>query len=237
MPLPPNHNTVRPPLSPAIRHGGVKSRFIDDSAKYILMPDVDFARPYLAVPGGDSFVWPLGVEGFDIQTSSQLGLHKYLGEIELDVSITHLAEKHIVLSGVFPGWTSDANMRALQSVYEADTPENGKILSLPGIFTNFNFVVGETLSFSRDPESRVQDINYSVSFIKVGLGKRIPPSPDRPPPGGKGRRGRKQHFFTVNSRYYTLRMIARKLWHNANRWSDLYAANRAWFTNNHIPTH
>lgn len=237
--LPSNHNKIKPPLSPALVRGGVRSRFIDDSAKYILMPDEDFARPWLAIPGGDAFVWPLGTEGFELQTQAQLGLHKYLGEIELDVSVVHRAEKHITLSGVFPGWTSDANMRALQAVFEADTPENGKVLSLPGIFTNFNYVTCETLSFNHDEGDRTQDIHYSLSMVKVGLGKRIKQKKRVHHPGkGKGR-GKGKRYFTANNRYHTLRTIARKLFKNVNRWTELYQMNAQWFDNHQppIPTH
>lgn len=201
------------------------------------MPDEDFSRPYLAIPRGHAFVWPLGVEGFEIVTNSQLGLHKYLGEIELDVSVVHRAEKRITLSGVLPGWTSNENMQSLQNIYEQDTPENGKILYLPGIFGRLQYVVGESANFSHAAENRTQDIEYTLTFIKVGLGKKITQRPNRPPPGkGKGK-GKAQRYFTVNNRNYTLRMIARKLWRNANRWTELYQKNARWFDTRKIPTH
>jgi hypothetical protein len=203
------------------------------------MPDEDFSRPYLAVPGGHAFVWPLGVEGFDIITSTTLGLHKYLGEIELDVSVTHRGEKRITLSGVLPGWTSNENMVNLQGIYEADTPENGKILYLPGIFQRLQYVVGESANFKHNPEDRTQDINYSIVFIKVGLGKKIKQRSNHPPPGRKQNKGKAQRYFVANNRYHTLRQIARKLWHNANRWTELYNKNPKWFNNHQppIPTH
>lgn len=235
----PEHNEAKPPLSPAVRHGDGRTRWIDDSAKYLLQPDLDFSRPYLAIPGTPrAFVWPLGIEGFELSGNTTLGIHRYLGEIELDVSIVHKDEMHIRLSGIFPGWTSVENMNALRKIYDADTPERGKILHLPGILPELQYVTGENFTFSHADDERTQDIQYQISFVKhdsrpYRKGERPrKPYPVRKRPKGYGRR-----FFVVTARYNTLRKIAYKLWHNGNRWTELYILNGKWFDKRDIPTH
>jgi hypothetical protein len=234
----PQHNKAKPPLAPSVRHVGQRTRFVSDSAAYILEPDADFSRPYLAIPGTPrAFIWPLGVEGFELAGNTQLGIHRYLGELELDVSIVHKDEMHIRLSGMFPGWTSVENMNALRAIYDADTPERGKILHLPGILPELQYVTGETFTFTHADDDRSQDIVYNISFVKSGSrpykkGERIKPSPIKGTPKGVGRK-----FFTVNSKYNTLRKIALHLFKNGARWTELYNMNAKWFNSRDIPSH
>lgn len=235
----PSHNRARPPLAPSVSHGRGRTRFLDDSAKYILQPDADFDRPYLAIPGTPrAFVWPLGVEGFELAGNTQLGIHRYLGELELDVSLVHKNETHIRLSGVFPGWTSVENMNALRGIYDADTPERGKILHLPGILPELQYVVGENFTFTHADDDRTQDIAYNISFVKTGSrpykkGER----PKKPPPVGKRPRKNARRFFRVNSKHRSLRNIAFKLFHDSRRWPELYVKNSRFYTKHKIPTH
>jgi hypothetical protein len=235
----PQANKAKPPLAPSVSHGRGRTRFLDDSAAYILQPDADFDRPYLAIPGTPrAFVWPLGVEGFELSGNTALGIHKYLGELELDVSVVHKDETHIRLSGIFPGWTSVENMNALRAIYDADTPERGKILHLPGILPELQYVTGENFTFTHADDDRTQDITYNISFVKSGSrpyrkGERPhKPAPVRKPPRGSGKR-----YYRVNSKHRSLRNIAYVLFHNSRRWTELFTLNHAFFDKNHIPSH
>jgi hypothetical protein len=233
------HNNARPPLSPAV--GFSRSRRIEDTARYLLTPDDDFQRPYLAVPGrSEAFVWPLGIEGFELSMETQMGIHRYLGGGDLEVSITHQDETHIMLSGIFPGWTSVENMNALRRIYNMTTPASGKILHLPGILPRLQFVVGENCRFSHAEEDRTQDLAYQVSFIRVGLGRTVglgEPVPTSQPsePSGSASRGSSSRIFVTTVTYNTLRKIAMKLFGNVSRWSDVYAKNASYFDALDIP--
>lgn len=237
-------NRTKPPLSPMAR----RSSFVggdEDTAKYMRVPDDDFERPYLAVPGGIAFIWPLGVEGFEITNSAELGKHKYLGQIEIDVDITHKAEKNIIMSGVLPGWTGVDNMRALERVFNADTPERGKILHLPGILTNLQYVVCQDSSFSHAEDDRTQDLSYSLTMVKVGLGKPGPVTSSTQATVSSGGpttaepRGTFTRFASAQPGQNTLRQFARTFLGNANLWTTLYAdpRNRALFDNANVPSH
>lgn len=236
------HNTDKPPLSDSIRHGVANlDTVIEDTAKYLLDPDDDFARPYLAIPGGRAFVWPVGVEGFEVVDQAELGKHKYLGEIELDVDVTHKGESTITLSGIFPGWTSTENMLALRAIFYADTPERGKILHLPGIFSNLQYVVCDREAFTHQQDDRTMDIEYSLSVVRVGTGKKSPNTgPTQPDQGRKSTgKGRGTRRFTVNSKTNTLRRVAYAVFRNGARWTELYAVkkNASWFDKRDIASH
>lgn len=228
-------NKIKPPLSPAARRSRSSDNATEggDTAKYILVPDSDFERPYLAVPDGNAFIWPLGTEGFELTETAELGKHKYLGEIELDVDIIHKSETNIILSGIFPGHTSVDNMLALRQIFYADTPERGKILHLPGILPFLQYVVGESMRFSHPEDDRTQDISYSCTFVKVGTGKAAPGSaggtvsssavgtssdgPVTAPPKGSFTK-----FASAQPGQNTLRQFARTFLGNANNWAALY---------------
>lgn len=235
----PSSNKARPPLAPSVSHGQGRTRFLEDSAKYVLQPDADFDRPYLAIPSTvRAFVWPLGVEGFEITGNSQLGIHKYLGELELDVSLVHKDEFHIRLSGVFPGWTSVENMNALRAIYDADTPERGKILHLPGILPELQYVVGENFTFNHPDDDRTQDITYAISFVKTGSrpykkGER----PNKPAPVRQTPKRSARRFFRVNSKHRSLRNIAYLIYHDSRRWTGLFTKNHTFYDKNNIPAH
>lgn len=240
--IPYRHNHEKPPLSDAVRHGSVQAGLpVEDTAKYILDPDDDFARPYIAIPGGAAFVWPVGVEGFEVEDQAELGRHKYLGEIELDVDVIHKAETTITLSGTFPGWTSVENMQALRAVFFADTPERGKILHLPDILPNLQYVVAERGSFSHAQDDRTMDISYTFTVVKVGTGKRAPNVGPTQPDSGRNNspRGRGTRRYRATSNVNTLRKIARAVYKSEKRWTELYAIkqNAAWFDKRDIPSH
>lgn len=229
------HNQAKPPSSDFVRHGTTNLSQAEDTAKYILDPDDDFARPYLAIPRGDAFIWPLGIEGFEVIDQAELGRHKYLGDIEIDVDITHRAETTITLSGVFPGWTAVDNMQALRSIFWAETPERGKILHLPGVLPRLQYVVGERCQFTHAQDERLQDIGYTASFIKVGSGGKSTgiPADDNNFPGFGTRR------FRVSAKTNTLRKIALSVFNTSTRWTQLYAnkKNAKWFNSHNISAH
>lgn len=233
MTIPYPHNTEKPPLAGRSQ--------VDDTARYLLDPDDEFERPYLAIPGGRAYVWPLGIEGFELVDQAELGRHKYLGQIELDVDVTHKAETTITLSGLFPGRTSVANMNALRAIFYADTPERGKILHLPGVLTNLQYVVCDRESFTHAQDERTNDIQYSLTVVKVGTGKKVPNTGPTQPDAGRGNvgKGRGTRKYAANSKHRTLRQIAYAVFRNGARWTELYAVkkNARWFDSRDISAH
>jgi hypothetical protein len=214
---------------------------IRDTARYLRLPDQDFARPYISVPGGPTFVWPLGIEGFELQDAAELGIHKYIGDIQLDVEVTHRNQATLVLSGIFPGHTSVKNMQALRLVFQAEQPPTGKILHVPGVLAQAQFIACQSLTSSHAEDERSQDITYSLTVIRVGTGTDVPGSAPivtaptgTPKPSASGSRS-----FHATATVNTLRKIAAKLYGDAAKWTMLYsnATNATWFTKRKIPTH
>lgn len=240
------YNLAKPPLAPTVKRSSLSAsndidrRIEHDSARYLLTPDEDFSRPYLAVPGVNlAFIWPLGVEGFEIADQADLGKHKYLGTDKMDVDIVHGGETSISMSGIFPGWTAAANLRALRAVFYARSTAIGKILNLPYIFQDLKYVICDNLRHSRPDDERLLDISYSVTFVVVGgAGDRSPDQIDTPnqiPPAKIG--GRTAQTFSSTNAVNSLRKIAQKVYGNSERWTDLYKLNGAWFDTRNIPSH
>jgi hypothetical protein len=220
------HNTSRP--------GPAKFdvfQFGEDTAKYLLKPDVQFERPWIAVPGGDAFIFPAGVEGFEYNGTAEIALHKYLGDDEIDVSMTHRDEPHFTINGQFPGKTSVNNMLACKAVIAANTPERGKILHLPFILPRIQYVVIQDYNFSHSEDDRTETIAYRIQFLKIGVGKRISPGePDPPSPNPdtqpvKDPKGKDQKQFVVKQGFQTLRKIAKKVYNNPDKWLVLFNKN------------
>ena len=233
-----------PPLPPGAVTGRVANAVpetIVDTARYLLVPDTDFARPYISVPGGPTFVWPLGIEGFEVQDQAELGIHKYIGDIQLDVEVTHRAQTNITLSGVFPGHTSAENMLALRTVFKAEQPPGGKVLHLPNVLTQAQFVACQSLQGSHPEDERTQDIAYSLVVVCIGTGTDsdatapiVTTSAGTPTARASGSRAY-HATATVNS----LRKIAKAVYGSAAKWSQLYAndANAKIFKTKNVPTH
>lgn len=229
--IPYQTNTEKPPLAPGASNGRLNG---DETAAYVVTPDSDFQRPYLAIPGVNvAYVWPLGVEGFELSVQTDLGIHRYIGEADLDVDVIHKGQKDITLTGLFPGHSSVENMNALQAVYEADTPERGKILHLPGILSRLQYVVGQSMSFSHAQDDWTRDISYEVSFIKVGVGATSPNASTSQlqvsAVSVSQNQGRGARVFVTNETTRTLLSVARAVFNNSNQWTDLYAANADYF--------
>jgi hypothetical protein len=157
----------------------------DDSAHYILRPDVEFYRPWIASPavaaGGPAFVWPLGVEGFTIANNADLGIHKYIGTNDIDVEIIFPSERHITMNGIFPGKTAAQQFRALEAVILHPSTVFGKVLCLPLVAERVLYVTVSNYTFSHDQEDRTGTISYSLEFIQQGAGSQIKRKQLRPP--------------------------------------------------------
>ena len=217
-----------------------------DSARYILTPDDEFARPWLGIPGkpGVCFVWPLGTEGFTVAIDPALGIHKYLGDNQVDVQVVHVGQENITLTGTFPGQGSNENMNALRDICLRQSPERGKVLHLPLVLPKYQYVIVEHAEFDHAEGDMYQDIHYSISFIKVGTGKKAstkPPSVAKQNPSTvvkkKQAKGNSTHFFRVTGTVNTLRKIAKYLGRGDNGWKELFDKNKAYFIKNGIATH
>jgi len=227
---------ANPPVIPV---GGGVYRIGDDSAKYTIPPNW-FEHPSLSVPGGATFVWPLGIEGFRLTGTAQLGIHRYIGENEVVVQVTHASESRIEMSGEFPGKTGVVNMRALRDVIEAKTPEDGKLLRLPGVFPLTQYVVIENWDFNHAEDDRTETVLYTVTFVKTGVGKRVKRRKEiTPPPNPKRRanRGNGSQVFRVRDGARTLRKIAQLVYGGSNQWTHLYTLNTQTLNRLNIPLH
>jgi hypothetical protein len=214
----------------------------DDTAYYTLEPGQQFFRPWLRVPGGRAFVWPLGVEGFNLSIDPTLGIHKFVGDNAVEVDVVHLGEERIRLSGLFPGLSSVDAFQALRDLVYAKTPRRGKILYVPHLLTHAQRVVVGRAEFDH-PENEIgtRDLSYNIEFVRIGIEGRMnePPveDPVPQPTPGQPAKGAGKRVFTVNAKYNTLRKIATYKFGNSNRWRDLFNTNEKWFRDHHIPAH
>lgn len=217
----------------------------DDPAMYVLIPGQNFFRPWISVPGGRAFVWPLGTEGFTVSIDPTLGIHKYIGDNAVKVDVIHKGEEHLTLTGSFPGLTSTEAFRALRDIIYADTPDKGKILYVPHLFTYTQRVVVANASFDRGSDDRGTDMNYSIELVRLGPGAAVHEDQvvDAEPQGtttakttgAKGGSGKGAHRkFKVNGTTNTLRKIAKL---KKTTWKILYDKNQAVFRKLSIPAH
>lgn len=216
-------------------------QFGEDTARYTLDPGDEFHRPSIAIPNGAKFVWPVGTEGFRYSSNAALGIHRYIGDDEIEVSVIYRDEPHIELSGVFPGHTAATHMHNLREILEAKTPDNGKLLSLPHLFPRIQYVAAESWDFTHDPEDRTRSVAYTISFLKIGVGRRIlAPKPDEPDqnPVPDAQPGR---YFIVKDKYRTLRSISKKVYRDEKKWHRIHSLNKKkldkYFKTNHIPNY
>lgn len=220
---------------------GHNARYGEDTARYLLDPGDEFRRPYLRIPGGARFRFPVGTEGFRYTGNASLGIHKYIGDADIEVNVIYRDEPRIVMSGLFPGKQGPAFMRQLLPILEARTPKVGKVLFLPYIFPRIQYVAAENWEFSHDAEDRTRDIGYNLTFLMVGVGSVITiPGPDVPtpnpvPPTPPVR------YVRVKDGQRTLRGLAKKVYHNSTKWNKIYNLNKkkldADFKKHHVPRH
>lgn len=223
---------IRVPRPPEIKRKADVFDFGDDPAAYIVNYD-DFPHPSLGVPGGPEFEWPLGTEGFRLTGNAALAIHRYIGDDEAVVQVTHRSETRIEMSGAFPGKTGVFHMRALRDVVEYPSPPEGKILTLPGVNLKQWNVFAENWDFGHEEQDFTDTISYSVTFVKVSTGKAIPkvridePDPNpgvvRTRPNPKGKPGR---YYKVQSGARSLRAISAIVYGDARYWETLYNLNR-----------
>lgn len=218
--------------SPATGYEISKSRGNeDDSARYILRPDAEFYRPWIAnPPNGSAFVWPVGIEGFSYSSQATTGIHHYIGDNDVDIDVVYPDELHITMSGHFPGKTSVAFMHALRKVILDPSGESGKILSLPGVENQILYVTVVNHNFTHDQSDNTSSIAYTIEMIKVGAGKTISlpnlltPVPN---PSAKSKpRGKSSKQTTVKQGKRNVKQIAKKVYGSASA-ASVYALIQA----------
>ena len=217
-----------------------------DPAKYLL-PDsqLRYARPRLT-SGDKEFIWPVGTEAFRHSGQAVLGIRKYIGDNAADVHVVHKDEAHIELTGTFPGLKSVPAMIALKDVITSQTPERGKILTLPGVFEEVKYVAVESYEFNHDEDDRTHSITYTISFIVMGtgydVGSRKVQTPT-PQPGASTRPGETakrppsapNRTFTTTHAVNTLPLVAKVVYGNPDKWPKLLELNSVMFKG--APTH
>lgn len=208
----------------------------EDTVKY-LIPLSQIERPRLAIVGGDEFVWPTGVEGARIRGSATLAVHKYLGDDATVVQVTHRDERHIELTGMFMGIDGIGNVRDLIEIIVAEAPDDGKLLTLPGIYPKQQMVVVEEYDFSHAEDDRTDSWVYTLSFARTGVGRRISTvvtSPVNPTTSKASARGTTGRVFVTRTGARTARQISQLVYGTPDRWRDIYDLNTSVFGANSI---
>src|SRR4029077_13314409 len=228
-----------------------------DPARYLINPgdvrapgkhrpgNLRHARPYI-VNGAKMFVFPVGTEGFRRSGQAQLALHHYIGGMNVDGRAMHYEEARIELTGTFPGITSQQNMVDCIHVLTSISPRHGLVLYCPGVFDREQYVLAETWDFSHQADDRTHSIDFSVSFVRKGTGKKVKdPHGVKPPPQPQRKsdpRGDGTNVFHARDGARTFNAIAMLLWHNSAYWKRLSNMNytlvhRAKLPMHKVPTH
>ena len=202
-----------------------------DPAKYLIPDDfLRHGRPSIS-SGDNVFTFPIGVEGFRRSGQALLARHYYIGDNDVDVQVVHLDEARIELSGVFPGLTAVDNMIELSNLLTSPSPDRGKILFMPGIFERMQYVNIENYNFDHEAGDQTHSINYTISFLRTGLGKKIrdphgqPPIPN--PSVHTTVRGANTHRTkTVRDGQRTLRQLAKMAYGTAQLWARILILNK-----------
>jgi hypothetical protein len=210
----------------------------------LLVERTRYERPKITA-GPASFEWPLGVEGVTISGTPTLAEHRYLGDKDVVLQVTHADDQRIILTGQFSGLTGTRNMSDLMTVIRAPQPPNGKVLSLPRIvFPNLLYVVIADYSFDHPQEDRNNSWDYTITFRRIAIGKLVkkPKSITSPvnPRTNKGRakpRGKSSRIFTVHAGGNTLRAVAKLVYGNSNRWNEIYNKNTTTLKKLGVPMH
>lgn len=214
---------IAPPghlLTPANRDSAM--RIVGDGG-------LKFARPWISA-GGLKFTWPVGAEGFRINGTALLGLHRYIGSNTAAAHVIQFNEGHIELTGTLPGLTSPSKMATLQDVCMS---RNKKQLSLPGILPKVQYVVIESYEFAHDEGDRTNSITYTISMVRTGNtgktsasssgsapSKSVPSNPKKSPSSQSSR------MFTVTQGVDTFRLVADRVYGNVDLWSKLVQLNQ-----------
>ena len=221
---------------------GVVFGYGTDPARYVVDKD-RIRKPRFFIIGGDEFVFPVGTEGFRISGQPTNAEHRYLDDNALVVRTMHRDARRIMLSGVFPGATGTANMGDLLELIAAVNPPDFKRLSLPGVFVAEQQVVVEDYDFNHDEQNRTGDVVYQVTFLRVGIGRKLKKPkttspPDNPTVSKRAKKtGKPSRVFTVREGARTLRAIASLKYKDPNKWRSVYNLNTKALNNLDIPLH
>lgn len=225
--------TAKAPYDPASGTGS-----LTDDARYIVRPGIDFMRPWLAIRNGPAFQFPLGLEGFNLTIDPTLGIHKFIGDNKVSISVIHFGEEHFTMSGNFIGDSAPDLLRALRDLVYQGAPPEGKILYVPEIMSYAQRVQVAQATFDRPQDARGRDLSYSIEFVRMGTltdktsgskGKQTTPNPTAP------KRGKSQHSVNTDAIHNTLRKIAAWKLGGADKWRTVYNANESYFVKRNIP--
>jgi len=216
-----------------------------DPAKYLIYPgtvnapgrhtpgNLRHARPYL-VNGSKMYVFPTPVEGFTRSGQAQLGLRHYLGSNTVDGVTMHYEEGRISLTGTFPGLTSRQNMAECIDMLRSHTQERGLVLYAPGVFEREQYLLPENWSFNHTEDDRSHSIEYSITFVRIGDGKKVTDPKGTPPPMNPRistlKKGKPTRTFTTKAGAQTLRAIAKIVYKDADKWKQIVGLNRSLIT-------
>lgn len=224
-----NDNPTQPVYS-----GQTFAEFNDPDVAKFLIPTNKFVRPFLANPngrgGGEAFVFPLGIEGFDLASSATLGIHHFIGDNDVDATIVYPDELHITMDGLFPGKTGMAVANELRRIILASSSVNGKILYLPLVTETLEYVQVISHRITHQADDRTRGVAYSLEFLLVGKGKTLnTPDPSagesRRPGVKKPNKGTTAHTFVTTQNVRTLRTIAMHVYNNADLWTRVRDKN------------
>lgn len=232
----------RDPSRYLLHPGSVK---MSDTGKVTTTPgNLHEVRPYI-INGKKLFVFPVGPEGFRRSGQAQLGLHRPIGHDEVRGVTVHRREARIELSGMFPGTSAQSNMVNCDDIL-ASSQTNGLSLWVPGVFDAEQFVLPESWDFTHDAEDRTHSISYTITFIRVGYGQKIPEKHGAPGQQGpiirRKPKGKPHKIFTVKAGYHTFRSIAKRVYGSQKSWQKLVKLNAGqihkWEKKYHsIPSH
>jgi hypothetical protein len=216
---------------------------VDDPTKRVVGMD-RYERPTLRVPNGITFEWPIGVEGIRFAGSATMAEHKYIGDNDVVLQVTHGDDQRITMTGQFPGLTGHLNMERLMAVCRAPTPAKGKILHLPkGVFSHEIRVKIDSYDFDHPEDDRNASWNYTIVMRRIALGRavksppRIQTHPSRPAAKGGKAKGKGHRVFTVHKGANTLRSISKIVYGNPSKWQTLFNKNRTALLKLHVPFH
>jgi hypothetical protein len=220
------------PYDPVARTGDP-----DDTAHFILRPGIDFERPWLAIENDVAFQWPLGLQGFNLTTDPQVGIHHFIGDNKVVVDVIHTGDERITLAGSFPGDSAPDLVQSLREVVRRDGGERGKILFVPEIMTHAQRVQVMHSEFQRPQEGRGRDHTYSIDFAIVGIAGSTAKTgvATEPTVTTAQKKGSSARTVTSNGTYNTLRRIAQWKLGDSIKWRQIYDLNEKWFTSRSIP--
>lgn len=222
------------PFDPFEREGDA-----NDSAYYILKPGENFLQPWISIPGGIAFIFPLGIEGFSLSIEPQLGIHRFIGDNKVVVDVVHKGEERLSMSGTFPGESSVSALRALRDIVYAETPRGGKIVGLPNVLPYAQRMVVASARFDRPQDARGKDLSYDIEFVRLGYVSDIDTefSVEKAVPQPSVGAGTSSKRFTVNSKYNTARKIAKYKLGAESKWRRIYDLNTKVYRKLNVAAH